>query len=129
MLKNSMNEIQGLLKLVLLTLNKRKTVKAMRIRKVDPLIPTLHAADKKPFTIIFPQHDFPLVNFWYTLKVCAYIKNFRMQTIYKECWICLGLWVIFKKQKRTLKYVLNMKLKKKERKDKAGHALYWHKEW
>ena len=39
-----------------------------------------------------------------------------MQTIYKECWICLGLWVIFKKQKRTLKYVLNMKLKKKEEK-------------
>lgn len=39
-----------------------------------------------------------------------------MQTIYKECWICLGLWVIFKKQKRMLKYVLNMKLKKKEKK-------------
>ena len=75
MLKNSMNEIQGLMKLVLLTLNKRKTVKAMRLRKVDPLIPTLHAADKKPFTIIFPQHDFPLVKLLIHLKgLCLYQK-------------------------------------------------------
>ena len=60
MLKNWMNEIQGLMKL--LTLNKWKTVKAMRIRKVDPSIPTLHAADKKPFTIIFPYFNFASSN-------------------------------------------------------------------
>ena len=55
-----MNEIQELMKL--LTLNKWKTVKAMRIRKVDPSIPTLHAADKKPFTIIFPYFNFASSN-------------------------------------------------------------------
>ena len=75
MLKNSMNEVQGLMKLVLLTLNKPKTVKAMTIIKVDPLIPTLHAADKKPFTIIFPQHDFLLVKLLIHLKgLCLYQK-------------------------------------------------------
>lgn len=59
-LKSSMNEIQGLLKL--LTLSKWNTVKAMRMRKVDPSIPTLHAADKKPFTIIFPYFNFASSN-------------------------------------------------------------------